>query len=61
MKVVQFTGGKRCSECEEQIEPARLRVQPSARLCVDCQMDRERRRHRLLSCLGDRDIAIIKG
>ncbi|MBI2372151.1 MAG: TraR/DksA family transcriptional regulator [Deltaproteobacteria bacterium] len=31
-----------CEECGERIAPGRLRAMPFARLCVDCQADRER-------------------
>jgi RNA polymerase-binding transcription factor DksA len=40
--VITFTGGKRCIECDEQINPRRLRVLPGARKCRDCQEGRER-------------------
>ena len=41
MTVTNFTGGKRCRECDEQIDPRRVRAQPSASLCTDCQSDRD--------------------
>ena len=31
-----------CESCGEEIDPARLEVQPAAHLCVGCQMRRER-------------------
>lgn len=39
--VVSFNGGKRCIECDEQIDPKRLRVQPDAKKCTKCQENRE--------------------
>ena len=39
--VVTFTGGKRCIECAEQIDPKRLKVQPDARKCIQCQRAKE--------------------
>lgn len=32
----------KCEECGEKIEPARLKAMPLARLCVQCQSERER-------------------
>jgi len=32
-----------CQGCGEEIEPRRLRAQPEAPLCLDCQSRRERR------------------
>jgi hypothetical protein len=37
-------GGRRCSDCEEPIDPARLQANPDAVRCVDCQMIEERKR-----------------
>lgn len=39
--VVAFSGGKRCRDCDEQINPRRLAVMPSADLCAKCQEDRD--------------------
>lgn len=43
-KVVSFTGGKRCAECDEQINPKRLQAVPDARLCIACERDRDEQR-----------------
>lgn len=40
-KVVAFTGGKRCSSCGDQVEPARARFVPKSSLCVSCARQRE--------------------
>jgi RNA polymerase-binding transcription factor DksA len=40
-RVVAFTGGKRCKECGDQIEPVRVRVVPNSSLCVACARERE--------------------
>ncbi|PNU18830.1 hypothetical protein C2E25_15690 [Geothermobacter hydrogeniphilus] len=32
-----------CVDCEEEIDPARLRARPESPFCVDCQERRERR------------------
>lgn len=32
-----------CAECGELINPRRLKAQPTARLCIGCQEERERR------------------
>ena len=39
--IVSFTGGKHCIECDEQIDPRRLKLQPEARKCIRCQQERE--------------------
>ena len=39
--VLSFTGGKRCTECDEQIAPKRLAAKPDARLCTTCQQERD--------------------
>jgi phage/conjugal plasmid C-4 type zinc finger TraR family protein len=36
-------GSPVCLECGDDIEPARLKVMPNARHCVDCQSARERK------------------
>ncbi len=33
-----------CLDCENEIDPARLKAIPSASLCIDCMERRERRR-----------------
>lgn len=47
--VLTFTGGKRCAECDEQIEPKRVRAVPDARCCIQCQKDRDEARLRALN------------
>jgi len=59
-EVVYFTGGKRCAECDEQIDPRRLRARPGAKRCVSCEALRERRIHANLEWMRDGDIAIIR-
>jgi RNA polymerase-binding protein DksA len=42
--LVRFSNGKYgvCEECEDPIDPARLKALPHARLCLDCQRRLER-------------------
>lgn len=50
-----------CADCEEPISDARLRVQPQARRCVECETDRAKRHQTVLGFSGQNDIVIIKG
>jgi len=61
MAIVQFTGGKRCKDCGDQITPVRLKAVPDTTRCSECQMERESeiKRARLFS--RPRDIEIIRG
>lgn len=34
---------RECLECDQPIPPGRLRVKPSARFCIHCQEDLEKR------------------
>ena len=49
-----------CEECGDDIETARLQVQPKARRCVSCENSRERRHKKMLDTMRDNDIAIIR-
>lgn len=58
--VLTFTGGKRCEECEDQIDPRRLRINPKARLCTSCEQDWEMQQRAALSRTGPADVVIIR-
>lgn len=65
--VIEFTGGKRCKDCEFQIEPDRVKHNPDAKRCVSCQHEYEKRVTRELGamrsprCFGvDNEIVVIK-
>lgn len=59
--VIAFTGGKRCKDCNEQIDPQRLHKNPPATRCIDCQYEHERSIRRHVHAAGPRDIVIIRG
>ncbi len=42
--LARHRGATDCAECGEEIEPERLAAVPSARLCVGCRTEFERRR-----------------
>lgn len=50
-----------CADCGDDIETARLQVQPKARRCISCERSRERRLKRVLDTMRDKDIAIVRG
>ena len=50
-EILFFTGGQCCQECGEQIDPKRLKAQPDARKCIDCQLEREEEISRTLNGL----------
>ncbi|MGN6534310.1 MAG: TraR/DksA C4-type zinc finger protein [Mesorhizobium sp.] len=49
-----------CDDCGDDIETARLQVQPKARRCISCEKTRERRHRKMLDTMRDNDIAIIR-
>ncbi|MFC3207384.1 TraR/DksA C4-type zinc finger protein [Aquamicrobium soli] len=49
-----------CGDCGDDIETARLQVQPKARRCISCEKARERRHRKMLETMRDDDIAIIR-
>lgn len=52
MSVVGFRGGKRCLECDEQIDPKRLRAKPDAQLCIECERARDDARLRAVTTVN---------
>lgn len=60
-KVIPFTGGKRCKDCGEQIEPVRIRFAPKAHRCIECQRDFEHAAAAARSAARPKDIVIIRG
>jgi RNA polymerase-binding transcription factor DksA len=64
-RVIKGRFGKPCEDCDGIIPAARLRVQPKARLCVECETFEEKRRDRsrALACrlAKANDTVIIKG
>jgi hypothetical protein len=50
-----------CDDCGEDIETARLQVQPLAKRCVSCESARERRHSRVMQGARDKDVVIIRG
>lgn len=64
-KVIKGRFGKPCQDCDGIIPAARLRVQPKARLCVECEAFEEKRRARSMA-LASRiakanDTIIVRG
>lgn len=59
-KGFEFTGGKHCEDCDEQILPARVRVFPKATRCTSCQSKRERRISAAVNEAGDDGIVVIR-
>lgn len=43
-------GCKYCEACGEEIEPARRKALPSARLCIDCAEFAERQKRGMKKC-----------
>jgi RNA polymerase-binding transcription factor DksA len=60
MSVITFTGGKRCEECDEQIDPRRLRLNPRAKLCTGCEQDWELRQRTALNSAPASAVVIIR-
>lgn len=60
-EVLQFTGGMRCKDCSEQIEPERLRLLPDTKRCQGCQVDHENAIKRARMGSRPQDIEIIRG
>lgn len=60
MAVLTFTGGKRCEDCDEQIDPRRLRINPRAKLCTSCERDWELRQRAELSRFPALAVVIIR-
>ena len=54
-------GGRLCVDCEEQIDPKRVRARPDTRRCLPCQRLRELQIRDAEIGSGDRGIIIIKG
>lgn len=48
-KVIRHRFGKPCQECDGIVPAARIRVQPRARLCVECQELAEKKKARSVS------------
>lgn len=60
-KVFEFTGGKRCVDCDEQIKPARVQHFPKAKRCAPCQTARDKHVAAAEVASGAGGITIIKG
>jgi len=59
-RVVAPKFGRRCVDCDDQIDPKRVRISPSARRCRDCQTELEMRNQRALQGAREDDIVIIR-
>lgn len=59
-KVVHPTFGKPCEDCGDQIDPRRVRIRPSVKLCRDCQTADEMSRQRQLQGARPNDIVILR-
>ena len=60
MSVLTFTGGKRCDECDEQIDPRRLRLNRDAKLCTSCEQDWELKQRTALNSARAAAVVIIR-
>lgn len=60
MQVLPFTGGKHCEDCDEQIDPRRLRINPNAKLCTSCEQDWELRQRTALNSAHASAVVIIR-
>lgn len=60
-RVVEFTGGKHCEDCDEQIPPRRVMAFPKATRCGPCQSAQDRRILQAVDAAGEHGIVIIRG
>ncbi|MBZ9939155.1 TraR/DksA C4-type zinc finger protein [Mesorhizobium sp. BR1-1-16] len=60
-KIIRPVFGKPCRECGEQIEQARIRVNPQAVRCFDCASAKEERVRSFQRCARPQDVEIIRG
>lgn len=54
-------GGRICVDCDDQINPKRLRASPATRRCVRCEKLQEIRIRNAEIGASERGIVIIKG
>lgn len=64
-KLIKGRFGKPCQDCDNIIPAARIRVQPKARLCVECQELADKKKARSISLAiriaKANDTIIVKG
>ena len=58
--VIGFTGGKRCDECGDQINPRRLALFPNAKLCRTCEQEWEMQQAKALNRAPSSAVVIIR-
>lgn len=52
---------RECEDCGDDIETARLQLQPKTKRCVSCVNAKERRRHKSMALARPQDVIIVRG
>lgn len=52
---------RECDDCGDDIETARLQLQPKTKRCVSCENAKERRQQRAMAIARPQDVIIVRG